>query len=103
MTYDPDDQLEWSLVLSEIKSFIEVFIDLFYKFWKTLFKNSFDSKADNIVTVVDMDNIPLIISHRLSPMNTPPMEKVVSSHLTLQEILIVGNCSDQVWSDSYRV
>jgi len=24
VTYDPDDQLEWSLVLSEIKSFIEV-------------------------------------------------------------------------------
>ena len=24
MTYDPDDQLEWSLVLNEIKSFIEV-------------------------------------------------------------------------------
>lgn len=23
-TYEPDDQLEWSLVLSEIKSFIEV-------------------------------------------------------------------------------
>jgi hypothetical protein len=53
-------------------------------------------KADNIITVVDMDNIPLVISHRLSPSNTPPMEKVVSSHLTLQEILIVGNCSDQV-------
>lgn len=24
MTYDPDDQLEWTLVLNEIKSFIEV-------------------------------------------------------------------------------
>jgi hypothetical protein len=103
VTYDPDDQLEWSLVLSEIKSFIEVLRTL-TQFLKEIMNqfnwnlfNYLILKADNIVTVVDMDNIPLVISHRLSPSNTPPMEKVLSSHLTLQEILIVGNCSDQVW------
>lgn len=53
-------------------------------------------QADNIVNVVDMNNTPLVISHRLSPATMPPMEKVMPSHLALQEILIVGNCSDQV-------
>lgn len=49
-----------------------------------------------------MNNAPLVISHRLSAANMPPMEKVMPSHLTLQEILLVGNCSDQVrHGDSY--
>ncbi|RWS28592.1 protein SCAI-like protein [Leptotrombidium deliense] len=74
-TYEPDDQMEWSLVLSEIKSFIE---------------------SDNLITVIDVDNVPLVISHRLNPLNTPPLEKIPTSHLTLQEILIVGNVCDQV-------
>lgn len=52
------------------------------------------------MTVVDMNNAPLVISHRLNTNNTPPMEKVLSSHLILQEILIVGNCTDQVLIDS---
>ncbi|EEC17464.1 conserved hypothetical protein [Ixodes scapularis] len=74
-TYEPEDQLEWSLVLGEIKSFID---------------------ADNLVNVVDLDSSSIVLSHRLSPLNTPPMEKVPSSHLSLQEILIIGNCCDQV-------
>lgn len=74
--YEPDDQLEWSLVLSEIKAFIE---------------------ADNLATVIDVDNLPVIISHRLNPLNTPPpLEKIPSIHLSLQEILIVGNVSEQI-------
>ncbi|XP_076359489.1 protein SCAI isoform X1 [Tachypleus tridentatus] len=73
-TYEPEDQLEWSLVLGEIKSFIE---------------------ADNLVNVVDVDSSSIVLSQRLSPINTPHMEKVSSSHLTLQEILIVGSCCDQ--------
>ena len=74
--YEPDDQLEWSLVLSEIKAFIE---------------------ADNLTTVIDVDNLPVIISHRLNPLNTPPpLEKLPAVHLSLQEILIVGNVTDQI-------
>ena len=38
----------------------------------------------------------MVISHRLSPMTTPPLEKIATSHLTLQEIIIVGNVCDQV-------
>lgn len=33
---------------------------------------------------------------RLSPLTTPPVEKSPIMNLTLQEILIVGNCNDQV-------
>ncbi|XP_066997063.1 protein SCAI isoform X2 [Anabrus simplex] len=74
-TYEPDDQLEWSLVLEEIKSFI---------------------KADGIVSVLHADSNTIVLSHRLSPLTTPPVEKSPIMNLTLQEILIVGNCNDQV-------
>ncbi|KPM02146.1 hypothetical protein QR98_0005530 [Sarcoptes scabiei] len=75
LTYDPEDQFEWKLVLDEIRSFIE---------------------ADNVLAVISMNKTPLIVSHRMTSMNVPPLEKVMPSHLVLQEILIVGNCSDQV-------
>ncbi len=42
-TYEPEDQLEWSLVLTEIKSFIE---------------------ADTIVNVLDSDSNSIVLSHR---------------------------------------
>ncbi|KAK3853647.1 hypothetical protein Pcinc_039823 [Petrolisthes cinctipes] len=74
-TYEPEDQLEWSLVLAEIKSFID---------------------ADNTINVLDMDSNTIVLSHRLSGHNTPPVEKVPMMNLSLQEILIVGNCNDQV-------
>ncbi|GIY08979.1 protein SCAI [Caerostris extrusa] len=73
-TYEPEDQLEWSLVLGEIKSFIE---------------------ADNLVNITDVNSAPVVLSHRLNPLNSPPVEKLPTNHLTLQEILIVGNCCDQ--------
>src|SRR4051812_14075654 len=41
-------------------------------------------QADNLTTVIDLDNMPLVISHRLSPMTTPPLEKIATSHLMLQ-------------------
>ncbi|KAG1714779.1 Protein SCAI [Nymphon striatum] len=74
-TYEPEDHMEWSIVLGEIKSFVE---------------------AENLVKVSNMDNIPLVLSHRLSLMNMPPMENISMGHLSLQEILIIGNCSEQV-------
>uniref|UniRef100_A0A1B6EB07 Protein SCAI n=1 Tax=Clastoptera arizonana TaxID=38151 RepID=A0A1B6EB07_9HEMI len=74
-TYEPDDQLEWSLVLEEIKSFI---------------------KADGIVSVLHADSNTIVLSHRLSPLTTPPVEKSTLMNLSLQEILIIGNCNDQV-------
>lgn len=49
-----------------------------------------------MVTVVDLDNIPMVLSHRLGLMNTPPLEKVSLTPLSLQEIIIVGNVCDQV-------
>lgn len=74
-TYEPDDQLEWSLVLDEIKGFVS---------------------ADGLVTVVHADTSPVVLSHRLSPLTTPPVERSALMSLTLQEILIVGNCCEQV-------
>ena len=74
-TYEPEDQLEWSLVLSEIKSFIE---------------------ADTVVNVLDSDSNSIVLSHRLNPLITPPVEKSPMMTLSLQEVLIVGASSDQV-------
>lgn len=47
------------------------------------------------MTVIDVDNTPIIISHRLNPLNTPPAEKLAVNPLQLYEILIVGNINDQ--------
>lgn len=74
-TYEPEDQMEWNLVLGEIKAFIE---------------------ADNLISVVDVDASSIVVSHRLTPLNTPPLEKMSHMHFQLQEIIIVGNSSEQV-------
>ncbi|KAI4471920.1 protein scai [Holotrichia oblita] len=74
-TYEPEDQYEWTMVLDEIRAFIE---------------------ADSLVSVLHADTNPIVLSHRLSPLTTPPVEKSPFMTLTLQEILIVGSSSDQV-------
>ncbi|GAB6024608.1 hypothetical protein CHUAL_009752 [Chamberlinius hualienensis] len=74
--YEPEDQLEWSMVLGEVKSFIE---------------------ADAIVNVIDEEtSTSVIISHRLGPQSTYPIERTPAMNLSLQEILIIGNYTDQV-------
>ncbi|XP_055701430.1 protein SCAI isoform X2 [Phlebotomus papatasi] len=73
-TYEPEDQLEWSLVLEEIKGFI---------------------KAEAAVAVLHADTNPIVLSHRLSPLTTPPCERSPHMTLTLQEILIVGSTCEQ--------
>ncbi|XP_037079944.1 protein SCAI-like [Pollicipes pollicipes] len=73
-TYKPEDQLEWSMVLSEIHSFIE---------------------ADNVVNVLDMDSNQMVLSHRLHQLTAPAVDRSPSMCLSLQEILVVGNCSEQ--------
>ena len=70
-TYEPEDQLEWTLVLGEIKSFIE---------------------ADTVVNVLDSDSNSIVLSHRLNPLITPPVEKSPIMTLSLQ-----GCPSPPVW------
>jgi len=64
-TYEPDDQMEWYLVLGEIKAFIE---------------------ADTIVNVLDSDSNSIVLSHRLNPLITPPVERSPIMTLSLQEV-----------------
>ena len=42
-TYEPEDQLEWNMVLGEVKGFIE---------------------ADSVVNVLDSDSNSIVLSHR---------------------------------------
>lgn len=42
-TYDPDDQMEWTVVVDEVKAFIQ---------------------AEPVVSVIHHDNYPVILSHR---------------------------------------
>ena len=74
-TYEPEDQLEWSLVLAEIKAFVE---------------------SDSLVRVLDSDSNTVVLSHRLNPMITPLVERSPVMTLTLQEVIIVGNLTNQV-------
>ncbi|XP_053624873.1 protein SCAI [Plodia interpunctella] len=73
-TYDPDDQVEWILVLDEIVAFLE---------------------ADHVITVKRPDGVNVIISNRLNPLNTYPLDKTSQMTLSLQEIVVVGSY-DQV-------
>ena len=92
--YDPDDQLEWQLVKNEINDFIE---------------------ADSIL---NMDKIDAVISNRLSPVEYPEIGPSLINRnmaneqyknlgatpsLSLQEIVIVGNCNDQVQNENFEV
>ncbi|KAG8037980.1 hypothetical protein G9C98_006305 [Cotesia typhae] len=74
-TYEPEDQVEWNLVLDEIKGFV---------------------KAESAVGVLYADSNPVVLTHRLGPLTSPPIERSSPMCLSLQEILIVGNCADQV-------
>jgi hypothetical protein len=82
--YDPEDQLEWQLVKNEINDFIE---------------------ADSILSV---DGASISLSNRLNGAELPIInansllgkegtsESTRSNIFSLQEIIIVGNCQDQV-------
>nr|VZI38519.1 unnamed protein product [Spirometra erinaceieuropaei] len=75
--YGPEDQAEWNIVVQEIRDFVE---------------------ADNICTVLSGESTPVVITSRLTPFNCLPPEKTnaPSKQLQLAEILIVGNCFDQI-------
>ncbi|XP_059059852.1 protein SCAI [Achroia grisella] len=75
ITYDPDDQMEWALVVDEVKAFIQM---------------------EPVITVLHPDNYPVTLSHRLSPLTTPPVERNSNMSLVLHEILIIGSNSQQV-------
>ncbi|XP_063372690.1 protein SCAI [Cydia amplana] len=73
-TYDPDDQMEWTVVVDEVKAFIQ---------------------AEPVISVIHPDNHPVILSHRLSSLTTPPVERSPQMTLSLQEVLIIGSSSLQ--------
>jgi hypothetical protein len=76
--YDPDDSLEWQLVLNEISTFIDV---------------------DNQLNI---DHIPITLSYRLTNSLIPSLpigsEKCLSNLqlYTVEEIIIIGNYQDQI-------
>ncbi|CAF0939890.1 unnamed protein product [Didymodactylos carnosus] len=81
-SYDPDDRLEWQLVLNEITTFIDV---------------------DNYLNV---DQLPITLSNRLTTNVIPPlpdqnkllaiMPSANQNLFILEEILIIGNYQDQI-------
>jgi hypothetical protein len=76
--YDPDDSLEWQLVLNEISTFIDI---------------------DNQLNI---DHVPISLSYRLTNSLIPSLpngaEKILSNTplYTLEEILIIGNYQEQI-------
>lgn len=91
--YEPEAQLEWSLVLQEIKAFID---------------------AESIISVVsgsqhpDGPGIQLTLSQRLCSTNIPPPLKMPIGKYFLAEALIVGNYPRQIkfselTVDMYRI
>jgi hypothetical protein len=76
--YDPDDSLEWQLVLNEISTFID------------------------IDTQLKIDHVPITLSYRLTNALIPPLpngaDKILANIqlYSLEEILIIGNYQDQI-------
>ncbi|CAF3648141.1 unnamed protein product [Rotaria sordida] len=76
--YDPDDSLEWQLVLNEISTFIDI-----------------DNK-------LNVDRTPITLHYRLTNSLIPPLpngaEKILSNIqlYSLEEILVIGNYQDQI-------
>jgi hypothetical protein len=80
--YDSEDQLEWQLVRNEINDFIE---------------------SDNLLGV---NGEYVSFANRLSASKTPTGVNLVagtnpSTNLFLHEVVIVGNCSNQVGIHEY--
>lgn len=60
-------------------------------------------QADNLISVLDVDATSIVVSHRLTPLNTPPLDKMSHVHFTLQEIIIVGNTHEQVCNNAINL
>lgn len=76
--YDPEDQLEWQLVKNEINDFIQ---------------------GDNLVNVDASVSLKMVISNRLDVSQVPQFglnDSKSNFNLNLQEILIIGNCQNQI-------
>ncbi|XP_073242571.1 protein SCAI-like isoform X1 [Porites lutea] len=73
--YEAEDDEEWRLVISEVTAFME---------------------ADSLVTVMTPDVVPVTLSHRMAENEIPAQRPVSGTALSLQEIIIVGNCEKQV-------
>lgn len=73
--YGFEEHMEWNMVVQEVRDFVE---------------------ADNICTVLSGDSTPVVITNRLTQFNCPPVDKSIPKQLHLAEILIVGNCYDQI-------
>ncbi len=81
--YDPPDQLEWQMVRNEISDFIQ---------------------ADNVVNIDSSITLKTVISNRLDVSQVPFFTETrptrntqqKNNHLSLQEILIIGNCQNQI-------
>ncbi|XP_028394709.1 protein SCAI-like [Dendronephthya gigantea] len=73
MIYNPTDEDDWRLVVNEVTSFCE---------------------AESLVTVMNADVTPRVLSHRLN--SERPVGESERPSLSLQEIIIVGNREKQV-------
>jgi hypothetical protein len=90
-TYDPSDQLEWQLVKNEINEFMDA--DAILNIENNGMENR--SNAITLTNRLDTDQVPKIAPNS-NLISNSDFIKNTSSHLNLQEILIVGNCQDQI-------
>ncbi|CAG9558205.1 unnamed protein product [Danaus chrysippus] len=71
-TYDPNDQLEWSKVLEEVRAFLV---------------------AEPGVTILDPDDKDKIVTvnGRINPLSIPPIERTAQMNLILRDAIIIGS------------
>lgn len=89
-TYDPSDQLDWQLAKNEINDFVEA---------DTLLNVENPDKNGVIITLTNRiaaQEVPVIGPHSLISSLDDFSKMHLKNSLSLQEILIVGNCENQV-------
>ncbi|CDS43152.1 conserved hypothetical protein [Echinococcus multilocularis] len=79
-SFDLVEHTEWKNVVQEIEDFID---------------------ADDVCTVLSGDSTPVVITNRLTQFNCPGFEKSIAHSggikpLQLSEIIIIGNCFEQI-------
>ncbi|KAM7535028.1 hypothetical protein Aperf_G00000104282 [Anoplocephala perfoliata] len=78
--FDAVEQAEWSGVIKQMQAFVD---------------------ADNVCTVLNAESLPVVITNRLSQFSCPSIDNQIppcgnAGSLELSEVIIVGNCFDQV-------
>jgi hypothetical protein len=98
--YDPSDQLEWQMVKNEINEFIDadciLNIEPTTSSTKNKNKTNTNGNSQTIVTLSNRLTSNCVPTFDFNNRQTSTSSVTTASNIRLKEVVIVGNCLDQV-------